>query len=932
MRELTGFLNRPRSLRWRLGLSVGVALAVLVLRFILISGFHIPAPVVLQLPAVLVAGLLAGWPFGLLALGILLAGNLLLVPPFVWQEPTSHLSTLLSFGAFTLNGLVVLAICGALRGAVGKLRTTRDALQSSVGLQQSALATLEALLAHAPLGFGFFDAAGRVVQVNATFCAMAQADASTVSGRDLDALLPTAVPRLVPILQEVFETGGVRADLEVVSDLPDGPRVWLASLFPVRAADGAVSAVGMTLVDISARKKTEQALEESARRFAHLAEALPQMVWTADSAGKSDYFNSRWNEFTGAAGETFDWEAFLHPDERDETLSHWRVALGSGKDFSRETRMRASGGDYQWFLCRAVPVRDSTGQVERWFGSCTDISEIVTARETLARSREDLEAMIAQRTAELAQANAQLSAEIAERVKTEEQLRQAQKMEAVGQLTGGVAHDFNNLLTVIIGNLEAAERRIPEHQTDIATFLDYARQGALRGATLTQRLLAFSRRQPLDPRPTDINRLVGGMSELLRGTLGERVRVETVLAGGLWWTEVDTNQLESAILNLAVNARDAMPGGGKLTIETANAHLDEAYAAANDEISAGQYVMIGVSDNGEGMSGDTLAHAFEPFFTTKGPGEGTGLGLSQVYGFVKQSGGHVKIYSEPGEGTSLKIYLPRLPPTQETPPEPQPAPTRAPRRAGLSVLVVEDDHDVRRYATDVLLGLGYEVMEAGSGEDALDILTGPRRVDLLFTDMILGSEITGRQVADRARLVRPSLRVLFTTAFARNAVLHNGRLERGEALLTKPYSHADLAGKVRDVLEQPEPRGTALLVEDEPFVAMVAQQILEDEGFQVTLATTGGRALAIMEQDGAGLSLAVVDVGLPDMRGDDLVTRLLAVRADLPVLVASGYGTGELGSLFAHHARLALLPKPYDAAALRRALRDLGFTHTDAVD
>jgi PAS domain S-box-containing protein len=381
-----------------------------------------------------------------------------------------------------------------------------------------------------------------------------------------------------------------------------------------------------------------------------------------------------------------------------------------------------------------------------------------------------------------------------------EALVQAQKMEALGQLSGGVAHDFNNVLHVIGSAVERLRRRVDQGDDEANLLLDMVRRNADRAAALTQRILAFGRRQPLAPQPLDPNKLVLGMAELLRQTLGETVTIETVLAGGAWRVSVDPNQLETAILNLAVNARDAMPRGGKLTIETANTFLDEAYAAAHAEVTAGQYVMIALSDTGTGMSKELVSRAFEPFFTTKEAGHGTGLGLSQVYGFIKQSGGHVKIYSEPGEGTTLKLYLQRLVAEDAAlaPKEPRPA---APGKAGETILVVEDDDDARAFAAGALREHGYRVLDAPDASSALRALDAEPDVDLLFTDVGLPGGVTGRQLADEAKRRRPTLKVLFTTAYARNAIVHHGRLDPGVELLLKPFSQTDLAAKVRRVLD-----------------------------------------------------------------------------------------------------------------------------------
>jgi signal transduction histidine kinase/DNA-binding response OmpR family regulator len=412
------------------------------------------------------------------------------------------------------------------------------------------------------------------------------------------------------------------------------------------------------------------------------------------------------------------------------------------------------------------------------------------AQEELRRLNETLEQRVA--------------AEIRERMTAEEALRQAQKMEAIGRLTGGVAHDFNNLLQVILGNLDALRRQLGDgaiQKDEIRRFSDAAVRGAERAAVLTQRLLAFSRRQPLQPQPLEVNKLVTGMSDLLRRTLGEGITTETVLAGGLWRISADANQLESALLNLAVNARDAMRSGGKLTIETANAHLDEAYAATHDEVKAGQYVMVAVTDTGVGMSKEVLAKAFDPFFTTKDVGQGTGLGLSQVYGFVKQSGGHVKIYSEPGEGTTVRLYLQRLPGGADDVAEAMPAQRIPAGRRSEVVLVVEDDEDVRASTVEMLRELGYGVLEAADGRAALRALEGNGGVHLLFTDVGLPGGLNGRQLADAALQRRPGLKLLFTTGYARNAIVHHGRLDPGLELIVKPFTYAALAAKIRSVLE-----------------------------------------------------------------------------------------------------------------------------------
>ncbi|MGV3634965.1 MAG: ATP-binding protein [Pseudorhodoplanes sp.] len=430
------------------------------------------------------------------------------------------------------------------------------------------------------------------------------------------------------------------------------------------------------------------------------------------------------------------------------------------------------------------------------------------------------------RTRREAIAHSQLQQEVSRRERTELALQQALKMEAVGRLTGGVAHDFNNLLTAILGNVDLALRRVPEGDDRLRRSLNSARQASERAASLVQRLLAFSRQHPLEEKAVDVNRLVQGMSELLRRTIGETITVETVLAGGLWKTAVDPNQLENALLNLAVNARDAMPDGGRLTIETANTYLDEAYVAAHaTDLAHGQYVLVAISDTGSGMSKDVIERAFEPFFTTKPTGAGTGLGLSMVYGFVKQSRGHIKIYSEAGEGTSIKIYLPRL--MDESAVEPwlpnEPihsaeASTKRPER----ILLVEDDEEVNRFSSEVLRDEGYEVISTHEGASGLRLLDANPDVRLLFTDVVLPGGMNGRQLADEALRRRPDLKVLFTTGYTRNAIIHHGRLDADVDLLTKPFTSDALAKKVRQILDldskDPVIRASAVLdsIKDKP--------------------------------------------------------------------------------------------------------------------
>jgi signal transduction histidine kinase/CheY-like chemotaxis protein len=394
-----------------------------------------------------------------------------------------------------------------------------------------------------------------------------------------------------------------------------------------------------------------------------------------------------------------------------------------------------------------------------------------------------------------------------ELTRAREQLFQLQKMEAIGQLTGGVAHDFNNLLTIIIGNVDMAERALagqkPGSGDKARRLLGNALAGAKRAANLTQRLLAFARRQPLDPKPIDMSRFIANMGDFLTRTLGEEIHVEAVTGGSLWRIEADPAQLESAILNVALNARDAMPGGGKLTIEAVNTYLDDNYVRFNPEIAPGQFVAISITDTGSGMTPEVMAHVFEPFFTTKSTGQGTGLGLAQVYGFVRQSGGNVKIYSEPGEGTMVKIYVPRLVSKGAADELPPVEPVYG--SGGETILVVEDDPAVLDYVTEVLTDLHYRVLQASEGASAVKILqSDANNIDLLLTDVIMPG-ISGRIVAEEARRLKPGIKVLFMTGYSQNAIVHQGRLDQGVHLIQKPVTPPELANRVRRLLDQSAP-------------------------------------------------------------------------------------------------------------------------------
>lgn len=535
--------------------------------------------------------------------------------------------------------------------------------------------------------------------------------------------------------------------------------------------------------DVSARHRQEQenqaladrlaasleSMSEAEERFRYVARATADAVWDWKldtdlvwwSDGLKTLFGHDPNE---VEADSTSWTSRLHPDDRERVLNDIHRAIAArSQNRVQSYRFRRHDGSYALVEDRGFVVRDAEGNAVRMVGGMTDIT----------------------RSTEL-----------------EEQLHQAQKLESLGQLTGGVAHDFNNLFTVLQGNAELMVERL-ERSDPLYALAQMSLKAAQRGSDLTHRLLAFGRRQVLDARPMDINRLLAGMDNLLRRTLSEDIDIELVRGGGLWMTRVDESQLENAILNLALNARDAMADGGRLTIETANTRLDDRYAEEHNEVTPGQYVMVAISDTGRGIEKEYLERLFDPFFSTKEEGKGTGLGLSMVYGFIKQSDGHIKVYSEVGQGTTVRIYLPRLTNHQTVTASAEamaPAAT-SPRGGRGTVLLVEDDDLVCRYAETLLADMGFDVMAARDGDEAMAVVRQVGDIDLLFTDVIMPGGMNGRELAEAALEIKPDLKVLYTSGYTENAIVHQGRLNPGVQLLSKPYRRADLERKIRDVLK-----------------------------------------------------------------------------------------------------------------------------------
>ena len=592
----------------------------------------------------------------------------------------------------------------------------------------------------------------------------------------------------IDLLDSVFATGEafVGKDVEVVlrrsAATPPETRYLDFVFQPIKDAAGNVTSIFVEGIDITDRHHSEEALRASEARLRQLNVDLerqvieraqargltwklsPDLLGALNSKGYFETANPAWESVLGwTEKEVVSMSIFdlLHPDDLEHTRAGFELTQVGQPALRFANRYRCKDGSYRWISWIGIP--------EDGYVYCTG-RDITTERE----------------------AETELAA-------AQEALRHSQKMEAIGQLTGGVAHDFNNLLTGIIGSLDVIRRRMASGRPEeIPRFMDAASTSALRAGALTHRLLAFARRQPLDIRPNNINRLIGGMEDLLHRTLGEHIELDWSFSAELWTAFTDANQLETAVLNLAINARDAMPDGGRLTIEATNVHLDEAYTSLQEDVAPGDYVVIGVSDTGTGMPADIVARAIDPFFTTKPVGEGTGLGLSMVYGFAKQARGHLRIYSEVGHGTTIKLYLPRA--LQDAVDLEKPV-EEAPRGQGETILVVEDDATVRLILADVLAELGYNVLLAADARPAIPILQSDRRIDLMMSDVML-PHINGRKLAEIARASRPDLKVLFLTGYAENAAVRGDFLDPGMDMLTKPFALDALGAKVRAMLER----------------------------------------------------------------------------------------------------------------------------------
>ena len=720
----------------------------------------------------------------------------------------------------------------------------------------------------------------------------------------------------------------------------DGEVRWIARQGEVvdGPAPGQRRYVGVSF-DVTERRLIENELHASQERMAAIFGQASVGLSELGLDGSFQRVNGALCTMLGRSSEellSMNMNDIMHPDDVPGNTLLFRRLVETGESFSLEKRYFKPDGTQVWVSSNVSRLVDEHGQTRALIAVKTDITERRRIEKALHELNETLEHRVEQ--------------EVSERTKAEDALRQAQKMEAVGQLTGGIAHDFNNVLQIISGNLHLLHH-LSGNDGVMRQRLDTAIAAVERGAKLSSHLLAFARRQPLQPVVADLSRVVRNMDALLRRALGEAIDIVLVGGAGLWNTLVDRGQIENVILNLAINARDAMDGAGKLTIEMGNVVLDEQYVH-NLDVPAGQYVMLSVTDTGKGMSGPVLQRAFEPFFTTKPEGAGTGLGLSMAYGFVTQSRGHIRIYSEPGHGTGVKIYLPRTLMAEAADEEELSGVVTG---GSETVLVVEDDVGVRATVVDMLGNLGYKVLKAEDGESALAVLQSGAQIDLLFTDVIMPGPVRSTDMARMAREMQPDIAVLFTSGYAQDIIVHEGRLDAGVELLSKPYRREELARKLRHVLANrqqqmrarqfdwsaapsdsaaaagtpgldltghaPVPQGDVptsmkiLVVEDNLDSQLMVCELVGMLGHTVSGVSDGEAAWELLnEQD---FDILFTDVSLPGMSGIALARMVLRDKPGMRIIFSTGYGKESMDEL---GFSASVLRKPYDLLELQAAL------------
>jgi PAS domain S-box-containing protein len=760
---------------------------------------------------------------------------------------------------------------------------------------------------------------------------------TSLVGRTVEEALPEVVGQgFLDLLDQVYRSGepfvgrGIKVALKPEQGGGGEEERWVDFVYqPFLDKAGAVAGIFVQGHDVTEQKRAADALRESEARFRLVAESAPVMLWMGDPNGKCLYLNRALRDFWGVAEADvaeFDWSPTIHPEDRARLFGPFEEGMRLRKAFHVEARYRRADGEWRILTTDARPRFGPAGEFLGMIGVNVDLTDTRRAEEQLRQLNESLEGRVVE--------------EIAERRQAEIALQQAQKMEAIGKLTGGVAHDFNNLLQVVSGNLQLLSRDVVGNERAERRVAN-ALAGVGRGAKLAAQLLAFGRRQPLEPRVVNIGRLAIGMEDMLRRTLGEAVEMETIVSASLWNSFVDPAQVENALLNLAINARDAMEGAGRLTVEAANASLDDTYARSHAEVEPGQYVMLAVTDTGCGMPPEVIEQVFEPFFSTKPEGKGSGLGLSMVYGFAKQSGGHVKIYSEPGHGTTVKLYFPRAMQDEDAA---APVETGPVTGGSETILVAEDDEEVRATVIELLRELGYDVLTAKDATSALAILESGVAIDLLFTDVVMPGKLRSPELARRARELHPGIAVLFTSGYTENAIVHGGRLDEGVDLLSKPYTRETLARKIRHALanqrqrdaarKEAEPvpvprvpappadagaRRTILLVEDDAAIRADTAELLQALGHLVVEAGSAEDAMAALQA--APVEILVTDLGLPGISGSDFAATARAVRPGIGIVYATG---ADHVPGFVEGGAETLLRKPYDLKGLAAALRAIG--------
>ena len=771
--------------------GVAVAIAVLLAVGSSVEGL---SPFAALFPAIILAALMGGTGPGITAvvLGGFAAWYFFFLPAPPQGAATASEAFSLLF--YLVSGMLILIVVADRRSSEASLRRERDRAKL------------------------YFETAGvmllvlrddrRVCLINRCGAEILAASAGEIIGKDwVETFIP---PRLRAAAAEDLERclqGNEHAEpcTEGVVLRADGAErviAWRHTRLPDE--QGRIIGILSSGEDVTDQRRAEQALRESEARFRVLAESMPQLVWSTLPDGYCDYLSRQWVEYTGLP-ETqhhgFGWLHAVHADDRPAIAACWGAAIRGYADYDVKYRLRGGDGAYRWFAARGSALRDERGRVVRWVGTSTDITGIVQAGE-------ELEERVAERTRELEEVSRRLVDEATERAKAEAALARVQRLEAIGQLTGGVAHDFNNLLTVIVGNLEMIQRRA-EDPARVRRLAVAALGAAERGETVTRQLLAFSRQQALKPELVELNGLIRAFEPIARRATGDAATLRLAINPDDLYCRVDPAQFETAILNLLVNARDATGPGGNIVVETLDRRIDPAGPGEQPDLPRLDYVLVVVRDDGCGIAANVLPRVFDPFFTTKDVGKGSGLGLSQVYGFVRQSGGNMRIESQPGLGTTVRIYLPRAEkpaPSREAPPitdEERPAAAESE-----VVLVVEDDAEVLEIALEMLRGLNYLVLVARDGLAALEVLRGSERVDLLFSDIVMPRGMNGAELARRARALRPGMPILLTSGYTARALSQDHGVADEFPLLRKPYRLPDLASAVQSLLP-PRNRATA---------------------------------------------------------------------------------------------------------------------------